>query len=1138
MHEIGETPLRYSGYAPQTPASGALASGAHVGSAASVPLSAPHFPQAAAQYLESPRSVPRTMSAYQFGVHTEPRQPKMAPSLGVTSSHEIYTPSAYARGGSDAVQRQLATGNYDTNTPSAIARGGSDAASRQLTVEALQQEHLMHDQESLRETCEFNVVKVCRVVTFFCRQLQALTESRVMFEPTLQHVRDLSTALLAEVRGVVACVSPEAGSLADIPGIAEGTPLQLPLPAPPPLPSLSSPNPRALVSIYSSPASAVMEDISHLDLQRRCEGMHADLLRQVHTNEELVGSLKSAEEMNMKLQEQVRQQSEDILTLTRQRREADERLEDMERTRRLENDLTEKDARRRMLSLQEAADVKCQLVRSTLAEQLRTTQARLDQVRKDCSRLRMDQLDQKRAVQESCQAMRHFLEGAEDGILQRLQGFLKRQHVLEVSSLDRTHDLEAQLAAEQELRVSEASSWSHRHALLGAERDDLQTRMACEISDLTDQLQATQQSLEHAERLHDADRSAWVDQRTSLELALQRQREEAARNLTACEAAHEQLRREAAESHRALTDLRSVIEEERGASRQGSAELTLQLRAEAQEAVAAAKDAAQLASERAAKEAAGREEALKEQLVEQRRCLADAGDRAMASCLEACEQRLGRTVEESQADVARATASARAAEERLHVVEGELQQAHQQVAHKTELSDHRHSEMSDSKTELLEEGKRLQSSQSELSRIRQELAEERGHHQDVIKEFQARRDTLEAECKATQERLLEAMRVSADSDARQTQAAAELEAGLRQRDATLEECERRLAGARNEATTATAEMRNHQLHLSEVQAALEKAMAEAADERSCLEAERQQLQAAKLTEAVMAREGSKQQERWQEAHVESLQQARGLVQAFTKLQAETHALEDCGLDMSTMDERHIYQDELTDAAQKIAEMRGKLEAIESEGLNTKQLLKDSRCSLDQTRRECLREEQAAAAAETALKSATSNEAALTRQLEESTAQHLQESLKLKQEIAALQCGRDQQVAQADQRMRTLESDLEARLLAAEAQHRSQADHELQRERDRAESVLQENLKLRRAVAEQRRGANAGMNALQMQLETHIARLQQQTDSLSPRARSPGAASAMGHTIGSSAGNTLRGMVGGLTTARIGTIGST
>lgn len=1106
MHEIGDTPLRHSGYAPQTPAPALHGSSGLGGS------TAPSLPLGAAQYLESPIAAPRAASRFPYGAQTEPRLPTAAQPYEVTRSYESSLPAAYARGGGDSMPRPIA-----------------EAADR--------------------EGCEFNVVKVCRVVAFFCRQLQAITEGRIAHEPTLQHVRDLCAALLAEVKSTAACVSPEAGALADIPGISEAlTPQRMPVA--PPLPPLHSAVPSTPL-VGGSPTMRA-EELNSLNLQHRIDSLRSELQREIHTNQDLVSSLNSAKDINSKLEEQVRQQTEEISTLTVQIQQESGRLEDMERARRLENDLREKDVQRRMASLQEAADARCHLVRKALSEQLRATLARLDQVRKDCSRLKIDQADQKRAVHASCEAMQQFFQDAEEDILQRLQGFIKKQRVLEASSVGTANDLEARIAAEQELRLSEVSSWSHRHALLSAERDDLQARMACDISNLSAQLQATQQSLEHAERVHDGDRAAWIEQRTSLEVTLQRQRDESAHNFAVCEAACEQLRREAAESMRALADIRSVLEEERITARQDSTELSRQLRAEAEQALAAAAVAAEVATQQAAKEAAGREEALKDQLDEQRRCLTDAGDRAMASCLEACEQRLLRTTEEGQENLARAAVCHRSTEEHLQSLELELQRSQSQVAAATDGEVLLHEELSFSKAELLERGKTLQSSQDELAHVRRELVEERAHLQGLVDELQGKRSALEAECRATQERLLEFTRVSADTDLRQSQATAVLEAGLRQRDTHLEEAERRLAGARDEATTATAEAKYHQMRASEVQVALDQALREVVSERSCLEAERQRVQAAVMVEASMARENREQHDRWQESHVESLQQARTLVQAFSDLQAQTQALEDCSLEVAALDSRQIYQDELSTATQKLTEMRGKLEVVEYEGLSTKQQLNDSQTNLVQTRRECQREEQAAAAAESALKNATSNEATLTRQLEQAAAQHQQETQKLKQEIVTLQHACDLQVAEMGQQMRTVEAEFEARILAAEAQHRSNTDREVQRERVRAESVLQDNLQLRHKFAEQRRGANAGMNALQLQLETHIAQLQHQTESFSPSRLSPRASAthsaavvAQAHLTpqastpvgGSALGSSLRGLAGGLT-AQIGTIGST
>jgi hypothetical protein len=791
--------------------------------------------------------------------------------------------------------------------------------------------------------------------------------------------------------------------------------------------------------------------------------LSAEMLRQTQTNEELMSSLAAAKNSNKSLMEQVKKQSEELALLTRQRVGDEERMEDFKRRSRLDDDLREKDVQRRIAAVQEGADVRVEKARQAFADKMRRLQVYLDKVQKDFGRLRLDHADQRRASGILAENAKQLFQQTEWTLCQRLEAFAKQQLEFRASSSDATRDLELRIVTEREMRINEVSSWSHRHALLQAERDDLQSRLARDVGQLGSQLQAEQRGREE-------DRHRWCEEQAEL----CRQREELSQRCKGFEVSVDQLRGGLSRGEIAHVALEQQLRE----SDKRTEETRLQLR-ETEDALTST--------------VAGNE-TLRKELEDQRRRLSDANDSALTSCKEAYERRLLQAAEDGKMSLARvnenvlhANERALLAEERLRASETELERSRMQGERAGEETGALRIDLGQAKAEVQEVCHVQRRLEGELADSRHQLAEERVRLQGVIERLEHQKAALQGEAQLMQERLLELTQSAADRDAQSTKITGALEAGIRDRDGRLEERELKLVEARSLSVESAADANAQKSRASELQVQLETTVREAAEERRRLEEERQRLEDGLTAQAKAAKDSQDQYERWRESHSTTLRQVQE--ESVARASSLEHDREECRSEMVSTKER-------------LAEALTRLEATEQDLARLRYLLNESQTGAERIKKEKELEEREATSSRqhmqeelrrvtSALETATRNEVSLTQQLEDSSNRNQQDRTRTDREIVDIKRSSEVQLSERDQRIEWLKAEYEKRIQALESHHASEVD----REKARVDAALHQNEQLRLFFTEQKKNSTAGMSSLQSQLESHINRLQQHTAEL-------------------------------------------
>mmetsp|Transcript_7184 Transcript_7184/g.12868 ORF Transcript_7184/g.12868 Transcript_7184/m.12868 type:complete len:1443 (-) Transcript_7184:109-4437(-) len=963
-------------------------------------------------------------------------------------------PSVGLNGRSRAVSADRVVTAGNSPRFSSAAAGYPSSFADRLAVEAYQGSSLgmspaLHRRTPFTsteaETFLFAVVKMRRMVSQFHQHLQAITESRVAYDPTVQQLRELADALDVEVRSASAC----AGG-ADISG-AGGSPALL--------------GAGGAAAGASSPGRGSYDMLrqSLQEEQRRCKNLNGEMLKLQQTNEELMGALNATKDANKRLNDQVRQLSDDVAAHERRAVGDEERLEDFKRRSRLEDDMREKEVQRRIASLEDGAQLKCQKVQQAYSCKLRMMHVHLDKLHKELSRLRTDHAEHRRATVSFRESAKQQLQQAEWALAQRVEAFTKRQLELRVATADTARDLEVRIAAEREMRMNEVSSWSHRHALLSAERDDLQARLTRDVGHLAAQCQANERTLEE-------ERRRWSEEQTEA----QRQREDLTERCRSCESALEQTKSELMRYESG----NAALEQERRDNQARLEAMQRQLR-EADDALAAT--------------VAGNE-TLRREMEEQRQRLTDQGDKAVASCKDSYEQRLVRIADEhrlsmSQSHEKHTLTNERAilAEERLRTAEMEIERSQHQAS--TAASDMAalRADLVQARSEIQETLNTQRQLESELAQARHEHREERAGMQASGEKLAQRKVELEGDAQQLQERLQDLHRASAERDAQHSKISGALEAGIRDREARIEDRERRLAEANQATAEAAAEVTMLKQQVTDMQATIDHMARESTDERRRFEDDRRRLEEAVTSQTRTSQENHEQYERWREEHMATFR----------------HTQDEGAVRIAALEqEREMCRGELSETKQKLAEAVAKHEATEQDLGRVRHLLTEVQSGADRVKHEREHEaregdskrqqlEEELRRVSSALESAIRNEEALTRQLEQASVKHHQDRTRLDRELEEMRASGQQQILEREKRSEWLKAEYEKRIQSIESHHKA----ELEREKARVDSVLHQNEQLRRFFAEHKKSSTAGMSSLQSQLESHILRLQQHTSEL-------------------------------------------
>eukprot|EP00927_Polykrikos_kofoidii_P013273 TRINITY_DN15786_c0_g1_i1.p1 TRINITY_DN15786_c0_g1~~TRINITY_DN15786_c0_g1_i1.p1 ORF type:complete len:1478 (+),score=300.18 TRINITY_DN15786_c0_g1_i1:138-4571(+) len=904
------------------------------------------------------------------------------------------------------------------------------------------------------DACQFALLKVSRVVGFFRQQVFSATEGRAAFDSMAQLVRELADALDAEVRSAASGT----GAIGDV-GVGfpatgssrnqlDNTFRRAGSPGPP----------LAMLGHQGSPGQGSYDVLrrSLQDAQRRCEALTAEMQRQAHLNDDLTSSLASTKDGNRRLTEQVKHQSEEIATLARNRIADEERFEDVRRRYRADEEAREKDSQRRIADAVEAADARCYELQRKFSMKIHLMRSRLEKVLRECGRLRDDNLEHRRAVQSCNDLTRQMIQQAERAFTQRAEDFVKRQLEMQMCSSDLVRDLEVRIATEREMHTNEVTSWSHRHALLSAERDDLQARLARDVGQLSAKVQAS-------ERAREEERASMLEERSHQ----QRRAEELAHHAGTHEVASGQLREHLAREEAA----RGTLEQERQDNQAMITDLKRQIR-ESVDALASA----ELSNSN-----------LREQLEEQRRRLTDQADRELTTHRERTEDRISRICEQNQADLSRERERNRQFEEQVALIENQLTDVRSKADGHSEDATSLRRALEQHREEINDHHIARKATESHLGATKAELAEERARLQAQVDSLEIHRRQLDSEVQSQQARLYDETRCHAEHHAKHERLCGALETSVQERQVRIEEGELRLLEVRQAVAEVTAEANVHKQRAAALQASLERTTQEAFEERRILEDERRRLEDAITNHVKTASESQEQYERWCESHINSLRQVQD------ESMARVTALDS---------DKEVCRTELLDRENRLVETQTRLDAAEQDLSRIRYLLNESQTTVNHVRQEKLREENDHAAAReqlqqelkqvsSALENALRIEVTLTQKIEETSVRQREERFKLESQIEDTKRTSDANVNEREQRLERMRAEYDSRINSAETRYAS----EMERERLRSEAVARENDQLRKFLADQRKSSAHGMTSLQTQLESHIMRLQQHTNEL-------------------------------------------
>merc|ERR1719359_1217261 len=244
-----------------------------------------------------------------------------------------------------------------------------------------------------------------------------------------------------------------------------------------------------------------------------------------------------------------------------------------------------------------------------LTDQLRRVRTRLELMKQDASKLRHEQQAQMMDWKLLVDAVQSQIQGAERDLVFQLDSYGKRHAQSKAQIDDAIYDLEVKLASEKELRQNEVSSWSHKYAVLTAEKEDIQARMTRDVSQLTSQLQAFERTLA-------VERKSWGEERSKLEQMC----EDYCRQRNNCEQTLDHIKRDVIR----LESQNAALDTENRTKEQSIMELRKQIR-ESDDALAAA--------------VSGNEH-LREQMEEQRNRFQEMNEADLTNCRQAYESKI------------------------------------------------------------------------------------------------------------------------------------------------------------------------------------------------------------------------------------------------------------------------------------------------------------------------------------------------------------------------------------------------------------------------------------------------------------------------------------------------------------------
>eukprot|EP00746_Dinoflagellata_sp_MGD_P154766 gnl/MRDRNA2_/MRDRNA2_85020_c0_seq1.p1 gnl/MRDRNA2_/MRDRNA2_85020_c0~~gnl/MRDRNA2_/MRDRNA2_85020_c0_seq1.p1 ORF type:complete len:951 (-),score=256.80 gnl/MRDRNA2_/MRDRNA2_85020_c0_seq1:111-2963(-) len=874
-----------------------------------------------------------------------------------------------------------------------------------------------------KEACRLALHKLKRTVDFYRQQFLSIAEQPTGAEGSLQRLRDVVRAMEAEIKDVATAGET---SVAD--------------PAVPGSPSRN----------YD-----VLRQSLH-ETQKRCESLNGDMVRQAEANEELVSTLNTVKDANKRLLEQIRYQTDEITQLTQQRVIDEEKMENMSRKHRSEEEMWRQDTQRRVNFVRESADEKYNQMYRQLTDQLRRVRTRLELMKQDASKLRHEQQAQMMDWKLLVDAVQSQIQGAERDLVFQLDSYGKRHAQSKAQIDDVIYDLEVKLSSEKEMRQNEVSSWSHKYAVLTAEKEDIQARMTRDVSQLTSQLQAFERTLA-------VERKSWAEERSKLEQMC----DDYCRQRNNCEQTLDHIKRDVIR----LESQNAALDTENRTKEQSIMELRKQIR-ESDDALAAA--------------VSGNEH-LREQMEEQRNRFQEMNEADLTNCRNSYEAKLLQQKDSHSADLAMAQQQIRTMDEELQAKERELDKLNTQVATTQQECDALTKDLEIWKSQYEAANKARQTLEKEFTEARQAFAKEKLKLQEQNDTLATQNTALETENKTTNDQLIEFKRMAMARDTEMTSRINALEDMLKDTQSQLSEAKNHLLETTDTLAKTTSDAASQQQRALEIQSHLERDLE--SKKHESLE-ERRRLEGLCEVERKAAMESKEQYERWRDAHVASLKQVQdesaGRMQSMEK---EKVRIED------------KYRTDLAEAHKQLTSQQKRVDALEHDLSRVRYLLSESQANLNWVKSEKEREEREVSVGKqqmaeevkqitTALEGALRNEVTLTQQLESTTSRYDQDRARMSKEVEDLKSSSAQQVADAEARATRLKQEYESQLSLSESRYTDS----ISKEKEKYDHLVRENDQLKRFIGEHRQ-ASAGLSSLHTQLESHIQRLQHHTDEL-------------------------------------------
>jgi len=792
------------------------------------------------------------------------------------------------------------------------------------------------------------------------------------------------------------------------------------------------------------------------DTQKRYNSLNTDMERQTHDNGQLLSTLAATKDANKRLLEQIRTQTEDIAQLTQMRLQDEERIEQLQSKLQAEERSWRSETQRRIAQMRDHAEERYTALQSRTSDKMHSMKRKLDLVRSECMGLKNQHGEQRSQIKRLAEEFQHKLRSVSRDVLVEVEAHQREATTEKAQMQDLLRESDAKLAQEKEHRQKEVSSLTHRFSLCSGDKEELSTKLARETSSLHAHIESLQKSLA-------ADRESYQDDRKGLEQKL----DEATRLSNNLETNLQSAKRELAQMEHRVQALELDIN-----SKDVQVSSLHQQGREKNESLAAS--AAEI-------------DFLKKQLEEQRKRGLELNERELTTARSEGEERVAHVRGQLNAEMQLLRKQLRALEDEGSSRQTELERVQQRCEglKQAKASLERDVALWKQQLESLSEAKR--EVERDYTAARDQWASDTMTLQESLDHVQQRRDILERDYERVSEEFALFKARSSTKEAHSATKIQELQRALEDCHSRLDEAKTSLTESSDALTRARSEAAESKRLLSDTQYTTDRQVETLRRE---YHEERTRLEEQISSERNQTHEIRDQYDRWKQAHEQALRQLQ------EESEAKVATLE---RERSRWEER--YRSETTDAQRHASSSSKKCEELEQELLRVRQLLEASESNLEllkgakdsddrefSTLKGTLLEERRGLASQ--LESAKRREASLAQQLESVTGRFESERRRLTLEIqeAREQAAHEVHAARADAERIT--KDYESQLSHIESRYHETIEHE----KVKLDNIVRENEQLKRFIQEHRNAAQ-GLTSLHNQLESHIKRVQTQTDEM-------------------------------------------